>query len=43
MSDKGLLGGIIVEKNDVWHYSQFPITTTEDVTGWDAFFPDQYV
>ena len=43
MSDKGLLGGIIVEKNDVWPYSQFPITTTEDVTGWDAFFPDQYV
>lgn len=43
MSDKGLLGGIIVEKNDVWHYSQFPIITTEDVTGWDAFFPDQYV
>ncbi len=43
MLEKGLLGGIIVEKDDVWHYSKFPITTTEDVTGWDAFFPDQYV
>ena len=43
MADKGLQGGIIVEKNDNWYYSRFPITTTEDVTGWDAFFPDQYV
>lgn len=43
MLEKGLLGGIIVEKDDVWHYSKFPISTTEDVTGWDAFFPDQYV
>ena len=41
MADKGLLGGVIVEKNDVWYYSHFPITTTEDVTGWDAFFPDK--
>ncbi len=43
MKDKGLQGGIIVEKNDNWHYSRFPITTTEDVTGWDVFYPDQYV
>ncbi|MBR1556176.1 MAG: DEAD/DEAH box helicase family protein [Prevotella sp.] len=43
MADKGLQGGIIVEKNNNWYYSRFPITTTEDVTGWDAFFPDQYV
>ena len=43
MADKGLQGGVIVEKNDNWYYSRFPITTTEDVTGWDAFFPDQYV
>lgn len=43
MKDKGLQGGVIVEKNDNWYYSRFPITTTEDVTGWDAFFPNQYV
>jgi type III restriction enzyme len=41
MADKGLQGGVIVEKNDNWYYSRFPITTTEDVAGWDAFFPDK--
>lgn len=41
MKDKDLQGGVIVEKNDVWYYSRYPITTTEDVTGWDAFFPDK--
>ena len=41
MEDKKLQGGIIVEKNDVWYYSRYPINTTEDVTGWDAFFPDK--
>ena len=43
MADKGLLGGVIVEKNDVWHYSRFHIETTENVIGWDSFFPDKYV
>ena len=43
MEDKELQGGVIVEKNDNWYYSRFPITTTEDLTGWDAFYPDQYV
>lgn len=43
MADKDLLGGVIVEKNDVWHYSRFHIETTEDVTGWDAFFPDKCI
>ena len=43
MTDKGLLGGVIVENNGLWHYSQFHINTTEDVTGWDTFFPDKYV
>ena len=41
MKDKDLQGGVIVEKNDVWYYSRFPIDTTEDVTGWDGFFPDK--
>jgi type III restriction enzyme len=43
MEGKELQGGVIVEKNSNWYYSRFPITTTEDVTGWDAFFPDRYV
>ena len=43
MADKDLQGGIIVEKNDVWHYSRFHINTTENVVGWETFFPDQYV
>ena len=41
MKDKDLQGGIIIEQNDNWYYSRFPITTTEDITGWDAFFPDR--
>ena len=42
MKDKDLLGGVIVEENEVWFYSRFHIETTSDVTGWDAFFPDKY-
>lgn len=41
MSDKDLQGGVIVEKNDIWYYSRYPISGTDDVTGWDAFFPDK--
>ena len=41
MKDKDLQGGVIIEKNKIWYYSRFPISTTEDITGWDAFFPDQ--
>lgn len=40
--EQHLQGGVIIEKNDVWYYSKYPITTTSDVTGWDAFFPDRY-
>lgn len=43
MADKDLLGGVIVEKDDIWHFSRFHIDTTENVTGWEAFFPDQIV
>ena len=43
MADKDLQGGVIVEKNDVWYYSPLHIDSTTDVTGWDAFFPNQYV
>ena len=41
MNGTDLQGGVIVEKNDVWYYSRFPISTTSDVTGWGAFFPDK--
>ena len=40
--DENLKGGVIVEKNDVWYYCKYAIQTTSDVTGWDAFFPDEY-
>ena len=43
MADKDLQGGVIVEKNDVWYYSPLHIDSTEDVRGWDTFFPDKYV
>lgn len=39
---QNLKGGVIIEHNEVWYYSSLPITTTSDVTGWDAFFPDEY-
>ncbi len=41
-TDEHLLGGVIIEKNDIWYYSKFPIETTSDVTGWDAWFPNDY-
>jgi type III restriction enzyme len=41
MADKGLLGGVIVENKDVWHYSRFHIENTSDVRGWETFFPDK--
>ena len=43
MEGTSLKGGVIVEKNDIWNFSSFHIDTTENVTGWDAFFPDRYV
>ena len=40
--EQHLHGGVIIEKNDNWYYSKFPITTTSDVTGWEAWYPDEY-
>ncbi|MBQ6063129.1 MAG: DEAD/DEAH box helicase family protein [Prevotella sp.] len=40
--EQHLQGGVIIEKNDNWYYSKFPITTTSDVTGWEAWYPDEY-
>ena len=40
--DKHLKGGIIIEdKFGVWRYSPLKIENTDDLAGWDAFFPDQ--
>lgn len=39
--EQHLQGGVIIEKNDNWYYSKFPITTTSDVTGWEAWYPDE--
>lgn len=43
MKETDLQGGVIVEKNKVWYYSPLHIENTTDTSGWDAFFPDQYV
>jgi len=40
-SSHHLSGGIIIEKNEVWYYSEQPISTTASTKGWKAFFPDQ--
>ena len=36
-----LQGGILIEDNNLWRYSQFTIDNTNDLTGWTAFHPDQ--
>ena len=40
--EEHLLGGVLIEKNDVWYYSRFHIDNTDDVMGWEAFFPKDY-
>ena len=39
-----LKGGVIIRKSteDNWYFSSLPIDNTTDLTGWTAFFPDQY-
>ena len=37
-----LLGGVLIEKNEVWYYSRFHIDNTDDVMGWEAFYPNDY-
>ena len=40
--EQGLKGGIIIEdKYGVWRYSPMKIENTDELAGWDAFFPDQ--
>ena len=41
-ADEHLKGGILIEQKDVWYYSPFHIDNTNDIIGWDAFFPQDY-
>lgn len=36
-SKEKLRGGVLIEQHDVWHYSNYPIENTSDLTGWDTF------
>lgn len=40
--EEHLLGGVLIEKNDVWYYSRFHIDNTDDVMGWEPFYPNDY-
>ena len=40
--EEHLLGGVLIEKNEVWYYSRFHIDNTDDVMGWEAFYPNDY-
>ena len=40
--EEHLLGGVLIERNDVWYYSRFHINNTDDVMGWEAFYPNDY-
>lgn len=37
-----LKGGVIIEDNGLWKYAPMKIEHTNDLTGWEAFFPDNY-
>lgn len=38
---ENMKGGVIIENNGVWYYSQYPIKNTTDLGGWDAYFPNE--
>jgi len=38
---ENMKGGVIIENNGVWYYSQYPIENTTDLGGWDAYFPNE--
>ncbi len=40
--EEHLQGGVLIEKNDIWYYSRFHIDNTDDVMGWEAFYPTDY-
>ena len=37
-----LKGGVIIEDNGLWKYPPMKIGTTNDLTNWETFFPDNY-
>lgn len=39
---KRLDGGVIIGSEDLWYYSKFTIENTNNISGWQPFFPDQY-
>ncbi|MBR1465688.1 MAG: DEAD/DEAH box helicase family protein [Bacteroidaceae bacterium] len=41
-AENNLKGGILIENKDVWYYSSFHIDNTNDIVGWNAFFPQDY-
>ena len=41
-SDLGLKGGVLIFDHENWKYSPLPISDTDDLTGWDCFYPEQY-
>ena len=38
----GLKGGVLIFDHENWKYSPLPISDTDDLTGWDCFYPEQY-
>ena len=41
-SGLGLKGGVLIYDHENWKYSSLPISNTDDLTGWDCFYPEQY-
>lgn len=41
-SSLGLKGGVLIFDHENWKYSPLPISNTDDLTGWDCFYPEQY-
>lgn len=39
--ESNMKGGVIIENNGVWYYSQYPIENTTDLGGWDAYSPNE--
>ena len=37
-----LKGGVLIFDHENWKYSPLPISDTDDLTGWDCFYPEQY-
>ncbi len=41
-ADQQLDGGIIIQDDLNWKYCKYPISDTNDLSGWDCFYPEQY-